>query len=344
MLDEAADTVKSRDGSRLLLAVFGKHPAWSDHLEDIGIDSPSLAEFRRWLYVDGIRPNLDSGAWERLPAGRMLPEWNHRLLMVGPTGMILARLWATSDGRGRRAYPLVAATHLPTARLPADLGPLFDALDATGVQCAAALTQDEVRAAVLQGVGFLGQAVKSLAPQAPEGPGGEERLRFLDSPEMGPGRAGFERLIHVMTGELAAFAPGGKRKRTCNPFPRGFRVPLPRGRGGEAVLLWHAFFQPHLAAEVLWSAVHAVDQPWADLIVGEPDADQVFRFRASLEEIPAVCDIPYNIPRETLETAARIIHQFGHPPFRVSALQEKGDENPRSRFLGSLRGRLFGGD
>lgn len=339
MLDESPDTVKSRDGSRFVLALFGKHPGWDDHMEDIGVDTASLADFKRWLYVDGIRTNLDAGAWERLQEDHRVPAWDHRLLMTGAKGMILARLWASSDGRGRKAYPMVAATHLPTSRLPADLAPLFDALDSVKEACVHTDTPDGVRAAARQGVAALESAVKRLSPLPPEGPSPEVRSAFLDSPEMGPARAGFERVLHVLSSDLAAFTPGSKAKPPYRA--RAIRVPVPAARAESALLLWHAFFRYQIRPEVIWTAVHPVDAPWADIITGGPEGDSIFRFRASALEIPPAPDIPYNIPAETMEKITRIFTAFTTPPYKIPPIA--GEEVNEGGGFGSFVGRLFRG-
>ena len=335
MLDENPDAVRSADGSRFLLGVFGKHPAWSDHLEDIGIDTPSLAAFKRWLYVDGIRTNLDTGAWERLPDDRKVADWNHRLFMTGPKGILIARLWATSDGRGRRAYPMVAVTHLPTTRLPADLGPLFDVLDNVRERCLAAETQDEVRAAAQHGRGALESAVKLLSPLPPEGPAQRDRARFITE----HGRESFERVLHVMANDLVPFSPSSKNKRSGPIRPRAFRLPVPLTDPETDLLIWHAFFQPHLRPETLWTAIHPIDAPWADVLVGDLDVESVFLFRASPGEVPVLSDIPYSIPPGKMEIFAAILENFMTPPFVVPSLD--GD-NPQPGKLGSVMGRLFG--
>lgn len=339
MLDESPDAVKSRDGSRFLLALFGKHPAWDDHMEDIGIDTPSLADFKRWLYVDGIRSNLDAGAWEQLPEDHRVTAWDHRLMMTGAKGMILARLWASSDGRGRKAYPMIAATHLPTSRLPADLAPLFEALDGVKQACQETESQEGVRAAARQGSAALESAVKRLSPLPPEGPSPDSRTLFLDSPEMGPGRAGFERVLHVLSTDLVAFAPSAKPKLPIRS--RAIRIPVPVVGAERSLLMWHAFFSPHLRPEIIWTAVHPVEAPWADIIVGGPEAESVFRFRASSSEIPPSTEIPYNIPPETLAKCSRIFEGFTTPPFRVPPVA--GEEVNESGGFSSLMGRLFRG-
>lgn len=335
MLDENSDVVRSADGSRFLLAVFGKHPAWSDHLEDIGIDTPSLAEFKRWLYVEGIRSNLDTGAWEKLGAERKVPDWDHRLFMTGSKGMLLARLWASSDGRGRRSYPMVAATHLPTTRLPADLGPLFDVLDAVRENCIAARTQEEVHAAARAGKAALEEAVKQLSPLPPEGPSAEARGGFIAR----TGGEGLRRVLHSMAGDLAAFDPANKSKRVTEIRPRAFRLPVPETETETGLLIWHAFFQPHLRADAIWTAVHPMGAPWADVLVGDLDPGSVYLLRASSAEVPVISEIPFSISPENSDHFSSIIDSFVIPPFVLPNLNREASSSGK---LSSVMGKLFG--
>ena len=43
-----------QNGPTVRVAAFGKHPAWNDHVEDIGLESEPLVDLRRNLYVEGI--------------------------------------------------------------------------------------------------------------------------------------------------------------------------------------------------------------------------------------------------------------------------------------------------
>ncbi len=339
MLDEPPETVKAADGSRIPLAVFGKHPAWSDHLEDIGLDTPSLAEFKQRLYTDGVRANLDTGAWEQLPDERKVADWDHRLFMTGPRGMLLARLWASSDGRGRRAYPMVAATHLPTTRLPADLTPLLDALDLAKEQCSAADTQDAVRSAVVSGKIALEQAVRNLSPMPADGPPEEQRADFLRSLDAGPGEEGFRRLLHVMLSDLAPYSSAAKGRRPPDARPRFFRIPSPPGGEGKAFLMWHAFFQPHIQEGTPWTIIQPGDADWADISVGLVDNDFVHLTRLSAAGMAPLTEVPYSLVPENKELFTKVLASFSSPPFDVPCIFEP---EPSSGTFSSVMGRLFG--
>lgn len=335
MLDESPDAVRATDGSRFVLAVFGKHPAWSDHLEDIGLDTPSLASFKRWLYLDGIRTNLDTGSWEQLPDEHKLPEWNHRLFMTGPKGMLIARIWASSDGRGRRSYPMVAATHLPTTRLPSDLGPMFETLDLVRERCLSATTQDDVLAATRGGKADLENAVKRLSPLPPDGPPADARDTFLRSLD----EEAFQRILHVMSSDLAVFSPSPGNRRSSEGICRHFRVPVPATDSERHLLLWHAFFQPHLKPGTIWTAIHPVDAPWADILVGTPSLDTVFQFRITPAGSPVLTEIPYSIPDENRTHFSALLRAFASPGQTLPNLSPDDSNGEKS---GSLMGRLFG--
>jgi hypothetical protein len=47
------------------VALFGKHPSAADHMEDLGIATPSLAAFRQGFYIDGIGGALAKQTWYR---------------------------------------------------------------------------------------------------------------------------------------------------------------------------------------------------------------------------------------------------------------------------------------
>jgi len=71
MLDSAIKKIVKRfypkgqddPSEKVFVAAFGKHPAWDDHIDDIGLDMDTLIAAKRILYVQGIGGNIDSGSW-----------------------------------------------------------------------------------------------------------------------------------------------------------------------------------------------------------------------------------------------------------------------------------------
>jgi hypothetical protein len=118
----------SRRNSGPALAVFGKHPAWNDHMDDLGLSTPSLRACKRLLYIQGIAAN--ASRQQSLPAGAEFLPYRHLLLWFRGREAILLRLLESEDGRGRGFFPLVGAVHFDTASMPDALRLLVPALRA----------------------------------------------------------------------------------------------------------------------------------------------------------------------------------------------------------------------
>ena len=93
----------------LAVSIFGKHPGWDDHMEDVGHQFPDMLAFKRMIYVEGIGGNIDSGSWAHLPDAQRLAEFNHLLIYSFEDYYILASIAASRDGKGRSLYPLITA-------------------------------------------------------------------------------------------------------------------------------------------------------------------------------------------------------------------------------------------
>jgi hypothetical protein len=101
----------SPSGRYVGLAAFGKHPGWDDHVEDLGLETESLNIAKTLFYVNGIGGQIDSGAWERLEAAQQLPAFKHVFLWQRSGQFLIGRLWSSSDGKGRKRYPMVICLH-----------------------------------------------------------------------------------------------------------------------------------------------------------------------------------------------------------------------------------------
>ena len=100
-----------RGNSGPALALFGKHPAWNDHMDDFGLATPTLRACKRLLYLQGLAANA---AREQSEAAPVAP-YRHSLLWLREREAMLIRLVESEDGRGRHFFPLVAAMHLELA-------------------------------------------------------------------------------------------------------------------------------------------------------------------------------------------------------------------------------------
>src|SRR5580698_8055035 len=85
----------SASTSRLSLAAFGKHPGWEDHIPGIGMDTEALASLKQSLYFDGIRGQIDSGAWEKMEQLKRLEGFDHQFLWMRPGHTLLGLMWSS---------------------------------------------------------------------------------------------------------------------------------------------------------------------------------------------------------------------------------------------------------
>src|SRR5262249_7473370 len=92
---------------RVLLAGFGKHPAWDDHIDDIGLETESLVLVKQVLYAEGIASQISSGAWNQLENSRHAIDFDHRFVWGRSDQSIVGGIWASTDGKGRTLFPMV---------------------------------------------------------------------------------------------------------------------------------------------------------------------------------------------------------------------------------------------
>ena len=118
-----------RGKPKVVLAAFGKHPGWDDHIEDIGLASERLVHVRRRLYVEGIARNVELGAWDKLEPVQTLPEFHHLLVWRTARDVVVARMWPSRDGKGRARYPMVVCAQCCGLSLAWALGHLPAALE-----------------------------------------------------------------------------------------------------------------------------------------------------------------------------------------------------------------------
>ncbi|USN99055.1 MAG: hypothetical protein H6810_13045 [Phycisphaeraceae bacterium] len=291
-------------GERLWLAALGKHPGWNDHLDDIGLDTDRLVAVRRTLYVDGIGGVIGAGTWEAMDDASRDEGFAHSFLWRQPDGLVVGRMWSSSDGKGRRKYPMIVCAQCRMLPLAFVAGPVLDRLRRLEARCQAVSTAAEVISAVDAMRGEL----RELATFTPELAGerfeGEAAPAALaDAEALGPEGVGLRRVLYQMEREMSAYlrpegTVTGSRSRTLEVRAQHMRVPK-------------AFETEHAS----WSAwmrllLNRVDQlapillvckdgrEWVDVIVGEPGVSQLACLQGSTEPFPLTSDIPFTIDDE----------------------------------------------
>ncbi len=107
-----------------VLALFGKHPAWNDHMDDLGLSTPSLRTCKKLLYIQGMAAN----AARQQSTNADVTPYRHLLLWFRGREAILLRLVESEDGRNRGFFPLVGAVHFETTSMSGALRLLIPVL------------------------------------------------------------------------------------------------------------------------------------------------------------------------------------------------------------------------
>ncbi len=290
---------------RLLLAAFGKHPGWDDHMEDIGLETPALVALKRVLYVEGIGKNIDNGRWAEVEARHSAIEFGHTFVWCRDSDILAGRLWPSRDGRGRTSYPMVVCTHSRQVPLRWVYDCVLPHVAYLETQCRNSSTADEVRAclsASREALQTMRDAVGGLEQEPREE---TDRLaQLLQHPGLGLDEEGLIRILYHLDRETSAGLVSHTR-RDRGEHPVHARVPTSSGRAAEVSILWTRLllreYGPHIGVLVIVPQQEA----WLDIMLGEPSPSQLVCLRASLEALPLTNTVPYKIGEEFAERIRR---------------------------------------
>jgi hypothetical protein len=337
---------------RFYLGAFGKHPGWNDHMDDLGLATPSLVEARSYLY-GGIAHQIEHATWEKAGADKLAPGFDHlihwRRLNESLTGLI----WSSQDGKGRALYPMITVAHTVTRSFSWLAGELLPALEDVRAKCRGTSSSSVVKAHI-QGVE---QALRTRLPDS---------ARVSTSVGLGiPAWTAYftkepvalRRVLHHLRRNFAAFAPGNEEwcQGEKQSLSRGLRLPqIPGAAPAESLNAWISFLATQLDPAVPFFGLLRLDGNWMDVIVGEPGPADFFLLRTRPSEAPLVTDIPYQIDAEDSadETALFACLGRGQLP-EVSCLNgqpAKANQEAAAKWLRRFRpgsrpgffSRLFG--
>lgn len=284
----------------IAVIVFGKHPAWNDHIPELGPEPARLVHFKQALY-EGITGNVDNGQWEKLDREGQLRPWGHSFLLSGGGEPVAARCWYSRDGKGRDRYPMIAAALCGGMPLEWACREAFPILQSLQTQCEAATSADAVRAASQDAAGRL----RGRLPARVEA-NGDAVARLASRPEFDPRRTGMLRVIYHLSRD---YPPAGKASQSRHPEPRpvALRVPTCEQAAPAAAELWSRFLALWLGESVERLCIVPDDVQWLDAIVGPTDVSQLFCLRAPLPVVPFTSEIPYSLDPRFVEQAGNWI-------------------------------------
>jgi len=294
--------------NRLLVAAFGKHPGWDDHMEDIGLETPALVALKRVLYVEGIGKNIDNGKWAELETRQSAIEFGHTFVWCRNSDTLAGRLWPSRDGRGRTSYPMVVCTQGRQVPLRWVYDCVLPHLARLETQCRNSSTADEVRACLAAARGALQTMLDAVG-----GPAREPReetdpiAQLLQHPGLALDQEGLIRILYHLDRETSAGLISHAGWNRCEQ-PVHARVPASSGLAVEAPILWTRLLLRNYGPRAGVLVIVPQQKAWLDIILGEPSPAQLVCLRASPEALPLTNTVPYKISDEFVE---RIVHKTG---------------------------------
>ena len=299
-------TGKPSGGPSICLAAFGKHPGWEDHIPGIGVDTEALANLKQSLYFDGIRGQIDAGAWEKMEGLKRIEGFDHQFLWLRQSRVFLGMMWSSSDRIGRAKYPMILCAEgdgFSPAFMLANAKPEMDRLRDTckslgsaeevTTECRTAL--DRLRGICERAQGGWTEPFSST----------EERERFLDGAELAPDRTGFLRILHECSTEQGIASEKNARH---------LRVPVVSGVQTDVFTPWAEFFRCIVPAKTPVLFIKRNTEAWLDVIIGEPSSRDFFCLQASTDALPLTTQVPYEISADTVSTLDAVATRLGLAP------------------------------
>lgn len=302
----------------LYLGVFGKHPGWDDHIDDIGLDTERLAAARRILYADGIAGNIDSGAWEKLDDTQRLPGFAHEIVWRHPDGFVVGRMWSSRDGKGRTKYPMSAVVQ--THDVPAEFVErrVVPTLEEVERRCAVTNSAAEVRQVVEDARKQLrAELMLGVSPDATVA--GEEITTADDLARLAGHRDlagdGMLRILYELERELVSFRAhrqGDTRWMTRSAEPRGqsLRLPACAPTALESARLWRGLLDTQIDPSTSVLAIKPAGREWIDVIVGDAAPAHLFCVRATDKGLALASQVPYTLDDEFVNRAKASIEAW----------------------------------
>ena len=262
------------------LAIFGKHPAAADHLEELGLSTASLVAFKQGFYIDGIGGSLAKQTWHKeLPAGDAVP-YDHELLCAGRAGWLAARFTHSSDASGRRQYPLVVAVHGGDTAALHHTAAILDELDAQSDGAAGLKDANALRQAQIQGQAEWESRVTKWSAEPVVNR--QVKEAWLRSEGLGPDLLGLQRICHAL---LPQGAGAGRA-----------RVPLVGVEPGLSRVLWLSFVRELLGWQVpVLTIITRHGDAFGDLVLGPPGARALTALFAGIGAQPLTSAVPFNL-------------------------------------------------
>lgn len=305
------------------LAVFGKHPLAADHLEDIGLSTASLVNFKQGMYIEGIGDCLKRQTWLKDLGSLDSVPYDHHMLCLGSAGWLAARLVHSSDAAGRKQYPLVLALHSGDFALLHQIGNVVATLESTLEPLRTASDTPGLRQALASGT----QRLTAFAEKPVPSPGAQARESWLQHmPSAGPDRVGLWRCCHALRPDGAA---AGRA-----------RIPLHPTSPWPSAALWSSFFFSLLGdkSQSPITLIWRHGQAFADAWLSPPGGRVLTTLFTDEAAQPLTTDVPFSIPPELRRDAEFLLNTWLQQP----ELFPSPVENVENSILNKVCKGMFG--
>jgi len=321
----------------VFLGAFGKHPGWRDYV-DIGVESNELAEANRILNFEGVRRILDAGSWDKLDPAQRLSDFNHLFVWrMRQDHVLVGWIWPSRDATGTRFYPMIACVHFTGVPTEWALEQGLPVLKFVHDGCIGTGSAEGVKQVLEESHRKLRQALLGRT-RAAMVPPSQPLATLARHPQMGGNHQGLLRIIYQIEREMGGLQqPGGTHGRAWQ-----IRVPHCADSSAEALLLWHTLMDAFLGPQVPLLLITPVEEPWVDVIAGEPSERQFHCIRANLKAIPLTSEIPYSLDEAFIGRAEELIRS-GVAPSRPLAPSVQPPAAKGASFPRPSSGRPGGG-
>ncbi len=316
-MDSLLNKIKSRlirqpagqGDRRLVVAAFGKHPGWKDHMEDIGLDTEVLVALKRILYVQGITGNLEP--WSDLETKQSSVEFGHTFVWCRNDDIVAGRLWKSRDGshHPRTSYPMVVCVHGHRVSLHWAYDQALTRLADLETKCRNYGSASEVKACLSACQHEFSGLSDALSGSEEGYPNGADPIaRLAEYPELGPGEEGLIRILYHIEREMQAGPLAPPDKGVCRHSAHA-RVPLTGDHVTDASVRWtQLLLGKYGQACGVWVFLPP-SRTWLDLLVGEPEPTQWYCLRAAPAALPLTTTVPYNVSPEFADQTRQRIAQ-----------------------------------
>jgi hypothetical protein len=288
----------SRQGGRVTVAAFGKHPGWADFMDDIGLVTPALVA-TKWFYVEGIEKNI--GRWAELESRQSALGFGHAFVWCRDSDIVAGRLWPSQDHQGRSSYPMVVCAHCQHVAVRWVYDRVLPRLASLETECRNSDSASGVLACISACQEDLQTALDTFSSSEQQRCERVDRVgQLTDYSGLGLDDEGLIRVLYHIDREMSAglVRPIGRGGDTHSADAR---IPVSATHLVEASILWTSLLLSQYGQHTGVLIIIPQHGTWIDVIVGDPVPAQLYCLRAPLEGLPLTNTVVYRISDEFAE-------------------------------------------